>query len=291
MAIDYEKLKAWPFTDVEQTYTEHDVALYALSTGFGFAPLDRRALRFTYGPTVSVAPTMAAVLGFPGQWMRQPESGIDWVKVVHGEQRVRLYRPLPPSCTVVGRSRIKAIVDKGRGKGAQVLIEREVTDKATGELLASVEQLNFCRGDGGFTETGQTGDAPLPPAPTVPEGEPDLVCDLPTRPEAALLYRLNGDPNPLHVDPDVAGAAGFKQPILHGLATYGIAGHAILREVCDYDAGRLKMLFARFSAPVFPGETIRVEIWTSIKQNIVHFRASSYERKIIVLNNGVAEIE
>lgn len=291
MAIDYHALKAWPFQDIEHTYTERDTALYALSVGFGNDPLDQAALNYTYGATLAAAPTMAAVLGFPGQWMKDPESGIDWVKVVHGEQLIRLHRPLPSAGTVIGRSRIKAIVDKGRGKGAQVLIQRDVLDKQSGALLASVEQLNFCRGDGGFTENGQPGDAPLPAAPNVPHAPPELVCNIETRPESALLYRLNGDPNPLHADPEVARAAGFDRPILHGLATYGIAGHAILRTICGYDSQRLKMLHVRFCAPVVPGETIRVEIWTRPEDPTrVLFRARSLERDTIVLNNGVAEL-
>jgi acyl dehydratase len=291
MAIDYHALKAWPFPDIEHTYTERETALYALSVGFGNDPLDCNALNYTYGPSISAAPTMAAVLGFPGQWMKNPESGIDWVKVVHGEQHIRLHRPLPAAGTVIGRSRIKAIVDKGRGKGAQVLIQRDVFDKASDALLASVEQLNFCRGDGGFTENGQPCDPPLPVAPNVPPTPPELVCDITTRPESALLYRLNGDPNPLHADPDVARAAGFERPILHGLATYGIAGHAILRSLCRYDAARLKMLHARFSAPVLPGETIRTEMWMhSEDATRVTFRARALERDTVVLNNGIAEL-
>jgi acyl dehydratase len=291
LAIDYRKLKSWPFGEVEHTYTERDSALYALSVGFGFDPLDGRALKFTYGPEMAVAPTMAAVLGFPGQWMRHPESGIDWVKVVHGEQRVRLLQPLPAAATIVGRTHVKSIVDKGEGKGAQVLMERDVIDKASGELLAKVEQLNFCRGDGGFSAHGQPSDPPLPAPPAVPETAPDIVCDLPVRTDDALLYRLNGDPNPLHADPAIAKAAGFERPILHGLATYGIAGHAILRSVCDYDAAKLRMLYARFSAPAFPGETIRVEIWNQAGTGKpLFFRARSLDRNVVVLNNGEAEV-
>ncbi|MDR5744951.1 MaoC/PaaZ C-terminal domain-containing protein [Caballeronia sp. LZ029] len=289
MAIDYQKLKNWPFDDVHQTYTERDSALYALSVGFGVDPLDTRALKFTYGPEMAVAPTMAAVLGFPGQWMRNPESGIDYVKVVHGEQRVTLMRPLPAAATIIGRTRVQSIVDKGEGKGAQVLMSRDVIDASNGEVLARVEQLNFCRGDGGFTARGQPHDAPLPAPSAVPETQADIVCDLPVRAEGALLYRLNGDVNPLHVDPATARAAGFERPVLHGLATYGIAGHAILRAVCGYDAARLRMLYTRFSSPAFPGETIRVEIWRQ-SGTALRFRARSVERDVVVLNNGEAEI-
>ncbi len=122
----------------------------------------------------------------------------------------------------------------------------------------------------------------------MPERAPDLICDLPTRPEAALVYRLSGDPNPLHVDPDVAKAAGFPRPILHGLATFGIAGHALLRSLCDYDPARLTGLAGRFSAPVFPGETIRTEIWRD--GAVASFRARVVERDIVAINNGRAEV-
>ena len=289
MAIDYHKLKNWPFDDVRQTYTERDCALYALSVAFGCDPMDTRALTFTYGPELRVAPTMAAVLGFPGLWMRDPESGIDYAKVVHGEQRVTMMRPLPASATIIGRTRVQSVVDKGGGKGAQVLMSRDVIDASNGHVLARVEQLNFCRGDGGFSARGQPSDAPLPAPSPMPETQADIVCDLPVRAEGALLYRLNGDMNPLHADPATARAAGFERPVLHGLATYGIAGHAILRAVCGYDASRLKMLYARFSAPAFPGETIRVEIWHQ-EGTTLRFRARSLERDVIVLNSGEAEV-
>ncbi|MDR5814161.1 MaoC/PaaZ C-terminal domain-containing protein [Caballeronia sp. LZ033] len=290
MAIDYHTLRNWAFDDVRQTYTERDCAIYALSVAFGSEPLDTRALKFTYGPELVAAPTMAAVLGFPGLWMRNPETGIDYAKVVHGEQRVTLLRPLPAAATIIGRTRVQSVVDKGEGKGAQVLTSRDVIDAANGEVLARVEQLNFCRGDGGFSARGQAGDAPLPALSPMPDTQADLVCDLPVRPEGALLYRLNGDLNPLHADPASARAAGFDRPVLHGLATYGIAGHAILRAVCAYDATRLKMLFARFSAPAYPGETIRIEIWHR-HGAMLRFRARSLERDVIVLNNGEARIE
>jgi acyl dehydratase len=123
---------------------------------------------------------------------------------------------------------------------------------------------------------------------TIPERAPDATCDLPTRPETALIYRLSGDPNPLHVDPAVAKAAGFPRPILHGLATFGIAGHAILKRLCGYDPARLSAIAGRFSAPVFPGETIRTEMWRD--GTVVCFRARVLERDVIALNNGRAEI-
>jgi len=147
-----------------------------------------------------------------------------------------------------------------------------------------VTQTTFCRGDGGF------GGPPRkqPPPHQLPERAPDLVCDLPTRPEMALIYRLSGDPNPLHVDPEIAKAAGFPRPILHGLGTFGVAAHAILKSVCGYDPDCLKAMAARFSAPVFPGETIRTELWRD--GTIVSFRACVVEREVVALNNGYAEV-
>ena len=122
----------------------------------------------------------------------------------------------------------------------------------------------------------------------LPHREPDEVCDLPTLSQAALIYRLSGDPNPLHADPQVAAAAGFDRPILHGLCTLGIAGHAILKTYCDYDTARFKSLKLRFSSPVFPGETIRTEMWRDGKN--VSFRAKVVERDVVVLNNGLSVV-
>jgi acyl dehydratase len=185
---------------------------------------------------------------------------------------------------VVGKTRVTEIIDKGPGKGALVFSERLVTDQESGEKIATATQTTFCRGDGGFG--GAPRETPLPHA--IPVRPPDLVCDLPTRPEAALIYRLSGDPNPLHVDPTVAEAAGFPRPILHGLATFGVACHAILKTICGYDPARLTAIAGRFSAPVFPGETIRTEMWND--DGLVSFRARVLDRDVIALNNGRAEI-
>lgn len=287
--IDYQALKAWPFEDIEHQYDERDTALYALGLGLGSNPLDEVELSFVYEKSLRALPSMVVVLAYPGFWMKHPGTGIDWVKVVHGEQSIRLYRPLPSTGSVIGRTRVTAIVDKGPGKGALVQIERSVRDKASGALLATVAQLNFCRGDGGFAAGGQPSDpAPAAPPP-IPETPPQFVCDRLTRPETALIYRLSGDTNPLHADPAVARAAGFDRPILHGLATFGIAGYAILKMLSDGDPAKLRMLSGRFTTPVFPGETIRTEMWRNGKE--VLFRARVVERDIVVLNNGKAEVD
>jgi acyl dehydratase len=292
MAIDYHALHGWPFRDVEHTYDWKDAALYALGVGYGHDPLDERQLRFVYEPQMRAAPTMAVVLATPGFWVKDPASGVDWVRVLHGEQSLTLHRPLPTAGTVVARNAVVAVVDKGRDRGAILVQRRTLRDASTGEPLATLEGLTFARGDGGFSERPGNGpaggDAPPPPKPPVPDGPPDAVCDLPTLPQAALIYRLCADLNPLHADPAVARAAGFDRPILHGLATFGVAGHAILRSCCDYAPERLKSIGVRFSGPVFPGETIRTELWRRGER--VHFRARALERDALVLSHGVAEV-
>jgi acyl dehydratase len=284
MPIVYDKLLALNIPEVEHSYSEKDAILYALGLGFGHDPINADELAFVYEKNLKVLPTFAVVLGYPGFWARDLDSGIDWVKLVAGEQALTIHRPLAPRGTVTGKTRVVDIIDKGAGKGALVLSERKVVDKASGALVATLRQTTFCRGDGGFG--GPPREAPAPHQ--LPARAPDLVCDLPTRPEAALVYRLSGDPNPLHVDPDVAKAAGFPRPILHGLATFGIAGHALLRGLCDYDPARLVGLAGRFSAPVFPGETIRTEIWRD--GAVASFRARVVERDIVAINNGCAEV-
>jgi acyl dehydratase len=203
---------------------------------------------------------------------------------VHGEHGLTLHRPIPTQASVLGKVRILDVIDKGAGRGALIYSERRITDKGSGELLATITQTTFCRADGGFG--GRKRDTPAPHP--IPERAPDLVCDLPTRPETALLYRLSGDVNPLHADPEFAKIAGYPRPVLHGLATFGVAGHALLKEVCGYDPSRLRATSVRFSAPVYPGETIRTEIWR--EGSVVSFRARVPEREVIAINNGRAEI-
>jgi acyl dehydratase len=281
MPIEYESLLNFPIPEIRQRLRWEDAALYALSLGAGQDPMDAAELRFvTEGPEMRALPTMAVVLGYPGFWLRDPRTGVDAVRLVHGEQALELHGTLPVEGEVIGRSRVTGLVDRGAGKGALLYSERAILDAATGERLATLEQTTFLRGDGGFGGP----DGPVrKPAPE-PEGAPDLILDLPTRPEAALLYRLNGDHNPLHSDPAVAARAGFPRPILHGLATFGVVGRALLRGACGGDPSRFGRMECRFSAPVFPGETIRTEIWR--REDGAAFRARVVERDAAVISNG-----
>jgi acyl dehydratase len=283
--MDYDKIKNWTFPEIEQTYTEKDTVLYALGVGYGHDPMDEAQLRFVYEKNLRVVPTMPVVMGNPGFWLMNPETGVDWVKIVHGEQALRIHQSIPASGTVIGRMRVKAVVDKGKDKGALLYQERSIFEKTSGALLATLDHVTFCRGDGGIGKS----DPAAPPPPAVPEGAPDASCDLPTLPQAALIYRLCADRNPLHAEPAVAKAAGFPRPILHGLCTYGVAGHAVLKTFCDYDPAKLTALSVRFSAPVFPGETIRTEMWR--RNDTVLFRSRVVERNVVVLNNCVATIK
>jgi acyl dehydratase len=288
MAIDAAKLKHWPFQTIEQTYTERDTILYALGVGLGQDPMDRDALRYVYEDGLQALPTLAVVLGYPGFWAKDPATGIDWVRLLHGEQSLELHAPLPAAGTVTGLTRVTAIVDKGAGKGALMYSERDIRDRATDQLLAVSRSVSFMRGDGGFSAGGQESDAaPAPRTPT-PDTPPDHVCELKTRAEAALIYRLSGDYNPVHADPAVARSAGFERPILHGLCSFGVTGHALLRTLCGWDASRLKEIGCRFSSPVYPGETLRVEMWQ--RGDAVQFRTKVVERDTVVLSHGSARV-
>lgn len=286
MTIDYQSLKPHRFEDVVHDYTQKDCMLYALGLGLGHDPLDRQQLRFVYEGAeggLQMLPSMHVVLATPGFWAKEPWTGIDWKAILHGEQRLTIHRPLPPSGSVVGKLTIEEIIDKGAGKGALIYSRRDLFDRASGELLSSVLSTSFCRNDGGFG--GPSGPVHAPHA--VPDRAPDLQVDLPTQPQAALVYRLSGDYNPLHADPAVAETAGFKAPILHGLCTYGVACHAIVKTLLGYEASRLKQFDVRFTSPVYPGETIRTEIWRESDQQ-ASFRCRVVERDVVVLNNGLA---
>lgn len=284
MPLDYQTIKNWQFADIHHRYEDKDTILYALGIGLGADPMDAAQLRYVYEQDLQTIPTLATVLGHPGFWMNDPRTGIDWVRLVHGEQRLQLHAPLPASGTVTGKSRITHVIDKGADKGALVVTERTLHDDQ-GLHLATLQQITFCRGDGGF---GQ-GDEALPPLPAAPARTPDRSCQLSVAPNAALLYRLNADRNPLHADPAVASKAGYPQPILHGLCTYGMAAHAIIKTCCDYDASRLTGLNARFSSPVFPGETLQCDIWQDTS-NALQFVVRAVDRDVVVMSHGTATL-
>jgi len=284
MAIDYARLMARRFPDVEHSYGMKDTILYALGLGLGQDPLDPVQLRHVYEESLVALPSMAVVLAGPGFWLREADTGVDWPKVLHGEQGLTLHRPLPPQGRVIGRLRIDDIIDKGAGRGALMYTTREVLDAESGAVLCTITSTSFLRGDGGFG--GPTG--PVRPPHPLPEGPSEAHFDWTLGRHAALLYRLNGDWNPVHADPAVAARGGFSQPILHGLASYGVAGWSLAQLLCGGDAARITRLDLRFTAPVYPGETLRTEIWR-LDQRAAAFRVRVPERDLVVLNNGRVE--
>jgi acyl dehydratase len=285
MTFTYDKIMNWPFEEIEQTYTVKDSIIYALGVGLGQEPCDMRQLPYVFEEAEFCSvPTMAAVLAGPGFWARDPATGIDWKKILHGEQGITIHKPLPPAATLTARTRVIDMLDKGEGKGALIFTERDLTNKDTSEVHATLSGTSFARGNGGFGGPAK----PQPQPHVLPDREPDVTWDFTTITQSALLYRLSGDYNPLHADPTVAHTAGFKAPILHGLCSLGVAGHAILRCFCDYDSSRFKSLKLRFSSPVYPGETLRTQMWKDA--NVISFRTLVVERDVVVLNNGRAEV-
>jgi acyl dehydratase len=267
--------------DIAVSYGAHECILYALGIGLGMDPLDPGALKFVYERAgLEAFPTMAVVLGWPGR-MTDPAFGIDERLVVAGDLKVVLHRPLAPEARLVSRPRVKEVIDKGPGNAAIILNTRDLLAE-DGTPVATVDSSTFARKHGGFGgKATQT-----PPQHAVPQTAPQTTCDLPTPPNLALLYRLNGDENPLHADPQRAKEAGFDRPILHGAASFGVAAHAVLRTCADYRPQRLASFEARFSRPVFPGETIRTEMWRDGER--VSFQCRVVGRDEIVLSNGLA---
>jgi acyl dehydratase len=269
------------------SYTARDTMLYALGVGAGMnAPTAPSELRLVYEDGLVALPTMAVTLAYPGFWLKDPQYGLDWKRLLHGEQSVVIHSPLPVAADVVGTTRIDAIFDKGADKGAIIYSSREISDASAGTLLATVGQAAFLRGDGGFGGSGHGAPRPNP----IPDRAPDEVKVLPTRTDQALLYRLSGDYNPLHADPVIAKEAGFAVPILHGLCTYGVAGRGAATLLCGGDPNRIKRFDVRFSAPVFPGETLEVAVWRDAQgEGSAALRARVVERDLVVLQNGLVE--
>lgn len=280
--MNYQALIHHPIPVVRQSYGPKDAVLYALSVSGGFWADSTQGLDTlidTRGPVV--LPSFAVDLGHPGFWLGNPATTVDATRVVHAEESFRLDGPLPAAASVVGSTCFVDLVDKGPGKGALLYLRKDVTDAATGRLIAQIDRTIMLRGDGGYD--GPSGLARS--TPQFPDTAPDHVIMVPTHPEQAFLYRLNGDPNPLHVEPEVARAAGFERPILHGLCTFGIASTAAFHVLAASNAARFRGFRARFSAPVYPGESLRIELW-----NTGAVRVLAAKRGIAVLSHGQADI-
>jgi acyl dehydratase len=292
MPIDYDDMMQSGATGLAARYDEKDVMLYALGVGMGRDPLDEKELPFVYENNgLKVIPTFASVINrgeAPPERQRMPQkSQINFALVVDGERRITIHKPLPPKCEVLSDERMLAILDKGEGKGAVLVQERVTREAASGDKLFTIVSSIFARGDGGFGGPSSKNTAEGSPAlHAIPDRAPDLVKECDTRPDQALLYALSGDRNPLHRDPNFAKLVGFPRPILHGLCSYGTACRAVLSTVAEYRPERIRQFDVRFSKPVFPGETLVVEMWQ--EDSTLSYRASVKERPgTVVLNNGL----
>lgn len=284
--LNQERLLSWPFRDVRLAYDDKDTILYALSVGLGSDPSDPDQLPYVYEKDLVAFPTMLNTLGMydDDDFVTDPGVGIDLPRMLHTEMGLTFHAPLPAKGAVVSRLSIDRLIDRGEGRGAILDFSRAIRSVGSGELVATEVGSFFMRGNGGFGGTA----ASRPRLPAVPEGPPDTVTDLETTRSAALLYRLLGDRNPIHVDPAVAASAGFPTPILHGACTFGFAAHGVVRALLGYRAERLRRIAARFSAPVFPGDGLRVQIW-DVGPGDARFRVLVPERDLVVVDNGVVE--
>ncbi len=278
--IDPAAIFVHDFGQPEQCYVARDAILYALGLGLGADPLDAEDLRFLDERALSVLPTFAVTLCSPGMWIRDPALGVDFSKLVHLAQSAEFPSPLPAAAKVRGEASVVSLTDRGEGKGAVLVLERRISDAATGALYCGLHQTLLLRGDGGFG--GPPAMRSDEPSPSV---APDAVAKIVTSPRAALIYRLSGDWNPLHLDPQLAAQAGFPRPILQGLASYGMAGAAVSRALGRDPAALLK-LACRFSGVVFPADELEFRVW---KQDEGGARFCAYVGERKVLDDGKIE--
>lgn len=266
----------------ERSWEARDAILYALGIGMGADPLDERQLQFVYERHHQVLPSFAAVLS-SSLGVTVDRMGVNAAKMLHGEQDIRWHRVLNSSGSIVGEGRIIEVYDK-HDKGSLIVTETTLLDQEDRQHIATVRAVLCARADGNCGAPRGDGSRPYSP----PNRTPDHTVIYDTPSDLALLYRLSGDLNPLHVDPEFARAAGFERPILHGLCTYGIACRAIVETALNWQPERLARLAARFSAPVYPGERLRFDLWR--EDGVILFEATVTARGVIALKHGRAEI-
>ena len=281
MPINYDEIMSLKSENIEISYTDKDSILYGLGVGLGNDPMNMDELKYVYENGQIALPSMATNFQYHSSLLMS--ANLNFIMVVHGEQKLSIINPIPVSGEFVADMKVINCFDKGASKGAIVEVETTVKLKSDGTEICKLISTTFARGDGGF------GGPESPPQKVYePEGVPDIVDEITTKPDQALIFRLSGDYNPLHSDPNFAKAAGFPKPILHGLCTYGVACRSIVKTACDKDVKKLKSFNCRFSSPVFPGETIVTEMWKN--GNIINFQSKVKERDKIILKNGVSEI-
>jgi acyl dehydratase len=282
MPIDPQKARGAKLPEGESSYTKDQVILYHLGVGAGVPATDPGELAYTYEKNLKVLPSFAVIpaFGSMGGIASVPGMQFNFAMLLHGEQEVILHKPLPPAQKLKTSGHIPEIYDKG--KAALVILESTARDEL-GEKLFTNRFSLFIRGEGGFG-----GDSGPKAGNVAPERKPDGVVTRTTLPQQALIYRLSGDKNPLHCDPDFAKMAGFDRPIIHGLCSYGIACKAIVDEVLGGDVSQVARYQARFAGVAFPGETYQVSYWKQGKQILLE--AKSVERNAPIISNAVVEL-
>lgn len=285
MALSYDQLSALKNLGQKYSYSDREVMLYAYGIGLGGDPMDEKELAFvneayfTDRP-LKVVPTFASVAA----WGSGPgEMHLNKVMVVDGERDITFHTPMPVAANITADSSVLGVFDKGKDKGL-VIRHQTVLKDEKGAPLATLVASRFARGDGGIG--GPSEGQPEPHQ--VPSRAPDKSIDITTRPDQALVYRLCGDRNPLHSDPEFAKRAGFPRPILHGMCTYGITCRGVLQTYADYDASAFKRHAVRFSSPVYPGETVSMDLWKD--GNVISFEAKVKARGVTVIKNGRTEL-
>ena len=281
MPINYDEIMSMTSENVEISYSDKDSILYSLGVGLGNDPMNMAELKYVYENSQVALPSMATNFQYHSPLLLK--ANINFILVVHGEQKLSFSNPLPVSGDFISNAKVIGCYDKGAGKGAVIDVETTINLKKDNTEICKLVSTTFARGDGGF-------GGPESPKSEIfrPEGDPDFVHEIKTKPDQALIFRLSGDYNPLHSDPNFAKTAGFEKPILHGMCTYGIACRSLVESVCEGDAKRLKKFDCRFSSPVYPGETIVTEMWKNGSK--VYYQSKVKERDKIVIKNGVSEI-
>lgn len=278
MPIEPEKAVGHEFAPSKSAYRQDDVILYHLGIGAGVPPTDPGELEYTYEKNLKVLPSYAVIpiFGAMGGIMAVPGLKFNPALLLHGEQDCEIHRPLPVAASLESRAKIAGIYDKG--KAALAVVEVETKEEGGAPLFTNRFSM-FLRGEGGFGgERGpDIGNEP-------PDRKPDVVVESPTLPQQALLYRLCGDKNPLHADPDFAKMGGFDKPILHGLCSFGIVCKAAVDKALGGDVTKVARYQARFRGVFFPGETMVTSIWREGSRLLVS--STSKERGAPVIANG-----
>jgi acyl dehydratase len=279
MPIDPSKALGAELGESENHWEHDDVILYHLGVGAGVPPTDAGELEYTYEKKLKVLPSFAVIPTFGAMVGLGNVEGLsfNFAMLLHGEQEIIIHKPIPPSCKTRSTGRVAELWDKG--KACLCVLEVDTVEADSGDALFTNRYSLFLRGEGGFG--GESGPKARNKAP---EREPDGTIEVPSLPQQALLYRLSGDKNPLHADPEIAKMAGFDKPIIHGLCSYGIVCKAIVDEALGGDVTKVAGYAARFAGVGFPGETYQISYWKEGDKILI--TATSKERGAPIITNA-----